>query len=64
VLGGGAVWVPDWNSGVLYELDPATGRVRHQIGLGGPLPHFASPSLSGALALVGTMTGVVAVRGA
>ena len=63
VLGGGAVWVPDWNAGVLYELDPGTGQVRHKIGLGSALPHFASPSLSGPLALVGTMHGVVAVRG-
>ena len=64
VLGGGAVWVPDWDAGVLYELDPATGRVRHEIGLGSALPHFASPSLSGPLALIGTMHGVVAVSGA
>jgi polyvinyl alcohol dehydrogenase (cytochrome) len=64
VLGGGAIWVPDWNAGVLYELDPATGHARHKIRLGSPLPHFASPSLSGPLALIGTMGGVVAVRGA
>jgi polyvinyl alcohol dehydrogenase (cytochrome) len=64
VLGGGAVWVPDWNTGVLYQLDPGTGRVRHKISLGSALPHFASPSLSGPLALVGTMNGVVAVSGA
>jgi outer membrane protein assembly factor BamB len=64
VLGGGAVWVPDWNAGVLYELDPATGHVRHMIRLGSALPHFASPSLSGPLALIGTMHGIVAVRGA
>jgi hypothetical protein len=64
VLGGGAVWVPDWNAGVLYQLDPGTGRAWHRIALGSPLPHFASPSLSGRLVLVGTMNGVVAVRGA
>jgi outer membrane protein assembly factor BamB len=64
VLGGGAVWVTDYSSGTLYELSPATGRVRHQIGLGGALPHFASPSLSGRLVLVGTLTGVTAVSGA
>ncbi len=64
VLGGGAVWVPNWGSGVLYELSPATGHVMNQISLGSPLPHFASPSLSGSLALVGTMSGVVAVSGA
>jgi outer membrane protein assembly factor BamB len=64
VVGGGAVWVPSINSGRLYELDPATGAVRQQISLGGALPHFASPSLSGGLVLVGTMTGVTAVTGA
>jgi len=64
VLGGGAVWVPDWNAGVLYQLDPGTGHVRHKIRLGSALPHFASPSLSGRLALIGTMRGVVAVHGA
>jgi outer membrane protein assembly factor BamB len=64
VLGGGAVWVPDWNAGVLYELSPASGHVQDMISLGSPLPHFASPSLSGRLALVGTMNGVVAVTGA
>jgi hypothetical protein len=64
VLGGGAVWVPDWSAGVLYELIPGNGHVRHKIRLGSPLPHFASPSLSGRLVLVGTMHGVVAVSGA
>jgi PQQ-like domain len=63
VLGGGAVWVPDWNTGVLYQLDPGTGQARHRIRVGSALPHFASPSLSGPLALLGTMHGVVAVRG-
>ncbi len=64
VTGGGAVWVPDTGSGTLYELSQAAGRVRYQIGLGSALPHFASPSLSGNLVLVGTSTGVTAVRGA
>jgi polyvinyl alcohol dehydrogenase (cytochrome) len=64
VLGGGAVWVADWNSGVLYELGRAHGLVRHRIALGSALPHFASPSLSGALVIIGTDRGVVAVAGA
>ena len=64
VIGGGAVWVADWDAGVLYQLDPATGRVRRRIALGSPLPHFASPSLSGPFALIGTMSGVTAVAGA
>jgi hypothetical protein len=64
VVGGGAVWVADWNSGTLYELGQASGAVLHHIGLGTGLPHFASPSLSGSLVLVGTMAGVIAVAGA
>jgi outer membrane protein assembly factor BamB len=64
VLGGGAVWVTGIDSGTLYELSPSTGRVRHQIGLGSALPHFASPSLSGDLVFTGTLAGVTAVHGA
>jgi polyvinyl alcohol dehydrogenase (cytochrome) len=64
VLGGGAVWVPDWNSGVLFELSPASGQVRDKISLGSALAPLASPSLSGRLVLLGTMHGVVAVSGA
>jgi len=64
VVGGGAVWVADWNAGVLYELDPAGGRVEQHIALGSALPHFVSPTLSGGLVLVGTLHGVVAVAGA
>ena len=64
VLGGGAVWVADWDGGTLYQLDLADGHVRQQISLGSPLPHFVSPSLSGPLVLIGTMSGVVTVSGA
>jgi polyvinyl alcohol dehydrogenase (cytochrome) len=65
VVGGGAVWVLGLDGGRLYELDPQTGAVGQQISLhSGALPHFASPSLSGGLVLVGTMNGVVAVSGA
>ncbi|MCW2938700.1 MAG: hypothetical protein JWN00_1685 [Actinomycetia bacterium] len=60
VVGGGAVWVTDWASGRLYALDQGTGKVLQRLTVG-DLPHFASPTLSGDLALVGTMTGVVAV---
>jgi outer membrane protein assembly factor BamB len=63
VVGGGAVWVVDYTGGVLYALDPATGSTRTQINIG-TAPHFASPTLSGDRAYVGTMDGVVAVGGA
>jgi outer membrane protein assembly factor BamB len=64
VVGGGAVWVADVDAGHLYQLDPATGHVRQRIALGSPLPHFASPTLSGPFVLIGTMSGVTAVAGA
>jgi outer membrane protein assembly factor BamB len=61
VLGGGAVWVVDYQAGLLDLLDPGTGAVRQKLSIG-PAPHFASPTLAGGQAYVGTMTGVVAVR--
>ncbi len=64
VVGGGAVWVTDWSTGRLYELDPATGATRHSLSLGTSLPHFASLSMTGSRAYLGTSQGVVAVAGA
>jgi outer membrane protein assembly factor BamB len=63
VIGGGAVWVVDYSGGVLYALDPGTGAVLAQIRVG-QAPNFASPSLSGSRAYVGTRAGVTAVAGA
>ena len=60
VVGGGAVWVADTDRGVLYALDPASGAPRAQINVG-ELPHFASPTLVGEHAYLGTTTGVVAI---
>jgi outer membrane protein assembly factor BamB len=62
VVGGGAVWLVDYDGGLLYALDPQSGAVREQIQVG-RCPHFASPSLSRGRAFVGTMNGVVAVAG-
>ena len=62
-MGGGAVWVLDYDGGVLYALDPVRGTVRQQVKVGRS-PHFASPTLSRGRAFVGTMTGVTAVAGA
>jgi len=64
VVGGGAVWVTDWTAGTLYELDPATGATRYSLSLGTSLPHFASLSMTGSEAYLGTSQGVVAVAGA
>jgi outer membrane protein assembly factor BamB len=63
VIGGGAVWVTDWNAGTLYQLDQATGAIRASLSLGTPLPHFSSMSMAGSRAYLGTMDGVVSVSG-
>ncbi|MGH3182858.1 MAG: PQQ-binding-like beta-propeller repeat protein, partial [Streptosporangiaceae bacterium] len=63
VVGGGAVWVADWTAGTLYELDPATGATQYSLSLGTSLPHFASMSMTGSHAFLGTTEGVVAVAG-
>jgi polyvinyl alcohol dehydrogenase (cytochrome) len=69
VAGGGAVWVTHYDPGgsssgnTLYELDPATGAIRHQLGISEGLPHFSTLSLAGGTAFLGTLDGVVAVNG-
>ena len=63
VLGGGAVWVTDWKTGTLYELDQATGATRDSLGLDTTLPHFSSMSMTGSHAFLATMEGVIAVGG-
>jgi outer membrane protein assembly factor BamB len=64
VVGGDAVWVTDYSGGRLYELNPATGTTRYSLPLGTALPHFASMSMSGHDAYLGTDDGVTAVAGA
>jgi outer membrane protein assembly factor BamB len=64
VVGGGAVWVTDWSAGTLYELNPATGAIQYSLSLGTTLPHFASLSMTGRHAFLGTDQGVTAVTGA
>jgi outer membrane protein assembly factor BamB len=63
VIGGGAVWVTDYQGGTLYELDQATGATRVSLSLGTTLPHFSSMSMTGGHAFLGTMGGVIAVGG-
>jgi polyvinyl alcohol dehydrogenase (cytochrome) len=64
VVGGGAVWVAEPHDGTLYELAPGNGRVRYELKVASTLSDFVSPSLSGHLVLIGTLTGVTAVSGA
>ena len=62
VIGGGAVWTVDYYGGDLYALDPATGATLAEVHIGAA-PSFASPTLAGDQAFVGTKAGVVAVNG-
>jgi outer membrane protein assembly factor BamB len=59
-VGGGAVWVVAYDSGVLDAFDRQTGRRIASTRIG-TAPHFASPTLAGGHAYVGTLHGVVAV---
>jgi outer membrane protein assembly factor BamB len=60
VYASGIVYTTD-NLSSVYALDASTGTTRKHINVGS-LPHFASPSLSGNTLLIGTLSGVTAVR--
>jgi len=59
ILAAGLVWTigPD---GMLYGLDPATGKVRQQAPVGVPANHFSTPSVAGGLLLAPSADQVVA----
>jgi polyvinyl alcohol dehydrogenase (cytochrome) len=60
VVASGTLYTTD-GSGSVYALNATTGATVGQISVGS-LPHFASPSLSGTTLLIGTLSGVTAVR--
>jgi polyvinyl alcohol dehydrogenase (cytochrome) len=60
VLTGGRIWVTDYDNGVLYSLDPATGAALRQIPVGA-LPHFATPTPVGNKLFLGTANGVAVI---
>ncbi|HTC69766.1 MAG TPA: cell wall-binding repeat-containing protein [Acidothermaceae bacterium] len=60
VVASGTLYTTD-GSGSVYALNASTGATLGQISVGS-LPHFASPSLSGTTLLIGTLSGVTAVR--
>jgi hypothetical protein len=61
VIGGGAVWSISIASGTVYALSPSNGGVLASMSVG-QVPHFDSPTLWDGLVLVGTLTGVMAIR--
>ncbi len=59
-VGGGAVWVVAYDTGMLDAFDRQTGHRIASVRVG-KAPHFASPTLAHGHAYVGTLHGVVAV---
>jgi outer membrane protein assembly factor BamB len=59
IVAAGLVWTIGQN-GVLYGLDPATGRVRQQVTIGVPANHFPTPSVGDGLLLAAGADSVVA----
>ena len=50
IIAAGLVWTIGQN-GMLYGLDPATGKVRQQVAIGAPANHFPTPSVGDGLLL-------------
>lgn len=61
ILGGSAVWALDADAGRLHQLNPRTGDTVTSARVGA-VSRFATPTLAGRLVVVGTMSGVVALR--
>jgi outer membrane protein assembly factor BamB len=59
IVAAGLVWTIGQN-GVLYGLDPATGRVRQQASIGAVANHFPTPSVADGLLLAPAARSVVA----
>jgi len=59
VVAAGLVWTIGQN-GVLYGLDPATGKARQQVTIGVPSNHFPTPSVGDGLLLAACADSLVA----
>jgi polyvinyl alcohol dehydrogenase (cytochrome) len=59
IVAAGLVWTIGHN-GVLYGLDPATGKIRQQAPVGAVANHFPTPSVAGGLLLAPAARHVVA----
>jgi len=59
ILAAGLVWTIGQN-GTLYGLDPATGAIRQQVGIGVPANHFPTPSVTDGLLLAACADNVIA----
>jgi outer membrane protein assembly factor BamB len=61
IVAAGLVWTIG-QDGVLYGLDPGTGKIRQQVTLGRPANHFPTPSVADGLMLAACAVNVVALR--
>jgi outer membrane protein assembly factor BamB len=61
IVAGGLVWTIS-QSGKLYGIDPATGKVRQQANIGTIINHFPTPGIGAGLMLAPTGHNVVAFR--
>jgi len=59
IAAAGLIWTIGQN-GVLYGLDPATGRLRQQVTIGVPANHFPTPSVADGLLVAPSADHVVA----
>jgi outer membrane protein assembly factor BamB len=61
IVAGGLVWTIA-QSGKLYGLDPATGKVRQEAAIGLPANHFPTPGIGAGLLLAPSARNVIAFR--
>jgi outer membrane protein assembly factor BamB len=61
IVAGGLVWTIG-QTGRLYGLDPATGKIRQQAAIGTPANHFPTPGIGAGLMLAASARNVVAFR--
>jgi len=61
IVAGGLVWTIG-QTGKLYGLDPATGKIRQQATIGVPANHFPTPGIGDGLLLAPSARDVVAFR--
>jgi PQQ-like domain len=61
IVAGGLVWTIT-QSGHLYGLDPATGKIRQEAAIGTPANHFPTPGIGDGLLLAPSAQNVIAFR--
>jgi outer membrane protein assembly factor BamB len=61
IVAGGLIWTIG-QTGRLYGLDPATGKIRQQAAIGTPSNHFPTPGIGAGLMLAASAQNVIAFR--